>query len=133
MTSEPTGVAVVGTGLIGCSIALAAARAGDDVTGFDPDPGTLRAAADRSGLRAAVSLEGCARSAEVIFVCAPIEAIPGAAAGCLASGPGIVTDVGSVKTKVLVEVEGAVSSTERSRFVGGHPMGGAERRGPEGA
>jgi prephenate dehydrogenase len=34
-------VAVVGTGLIGTSIAMAARGAGEEVRGFDPDPNVL--------------------------------------------------------------------------------------------
>src|SRR5207244_4758437 len=70
---------------------------------------------------------------DVVFVCTPIEAIAATVASCLATTGGIVTDAGSVKTKVVVEVEAAAASPGRSRFVGGHPMGGSERGGPEGA
>ena len=31
-------IAVIGTGLMGTSVALAARRRGDDVAGWDPDP-----------------------------------------------------------------------------------------------
>ena len=43
-------VAVVGTGLIGTSIAMAAIRAGEAVRGFDIDTGVLAEAARRMGL-----------------------------------------------------------------------------------
>jgi prephenate dehydrogenase len=69
-----------------------------------------------------------------VFVCTPIHAIAEVARACLEAEPAaIVSDVGSVKTKVLDEVEARSTSRERSRFVGGHPMGGSERAGPEGA
>jgi prephenate dehydrogenase len=133
MTSEPRRIGVVGTGLIGCSVAMAAARAGDPVTGFDLDPDTLAAAADRSKLRAADSVEDCAAASDVVFVCTPIGAIASVVARCLDAGGAVVTDVGSVKGKVVVEIEARAPSTERRRFVGGHPMGGSERGGPESA
>src|SRR5205085_5681238 len=70
----------------------------------------------------------------VAFICAPVDAIGSAAAACLGSNDGVVvSDVGSVKAKVLDEVEEQVPSSLRSRFVGGHPMGGSERAGPEAA
>ena len=47
MTSEPTRIGVVGTGLIGTSVAMAATRAGDVVFGFDPDSAALGESADR--------------------------------------------------------------------------------------
>ena len=40
-------VAVVGTGLIGTSIAMASTRVGCVVTGWDPDPASLALAAER--------------------------------------------------------------------------------------
>ena len=133
MTSEPTRVGVIGTGLIGCSVAMAAVRAGDVVSGFDLDVTALEGAAARSSLRPVGSLEECAASSDVVFVCTPIRHIASTVTSCLTSGGGIVTDVGSVKGQVVVEVEGSAASSARSRFVGGHPMGGSERGGPEGA
>ena len=43
----------------------------------------------------------------------------------------IVTDVGSVKTRVMTGVEAGADPGHLDRYVGGHPMGGAERSGPE--
>ena len=54
-------VAVVGTGLIGTSIAMAATRAGDQVRGFDTDAAVLAAAAERSGLVPSQTVEECVR------------------------------------------------------------------------
>jgi prephenate dehydrogenase len=67
-------------------------------------------------------------------VCTPISAIGVAVRACLEwNGTAAVTDVGSVKAQVLAEVEADVPSSLRPRFVGGHPMGGSERAGPEAA
>ena len=124
-------VAVLGTGLIGTSIALAAASAGDQVRGFDPDPGTLATAAERSGLQPSSTLDACVAGATLTFVCAPIRSIPRLVVEALGAAEGsVVTDVGSVKAHVVVEVE-ARAGSRVSRFVGGHPMGGSERSGPE--
>src|SRR5205807_859750 len=46
-------VAVIGTGLMGASVALAARRRGDSVVGWDVDPGALSAAVAREALDAA--------------------------------------------------------------------------------
>ena len=124
-------VAVLGTGLIGTSIALAAASAGDHVRGYDANAATLSTGAERAGFEPASSVEACVRGATFTFVCAPIPSIPPLAVEALVAGAGsVVSDVGSVKARVVVEVE-AKAGSRVSRFVGGHPMGGSERSGPE--
>jgi prephenate dehydrogenase len=131
MTSER--IAILGTGLIGTSLAMAGIRAGDDVTGFDPDPGVLDRATARSGLRPAANAAECVASATIVFVCSPVEVAAGTALDALLLSSAVVTDVASVKSQVMVEVERRSSVEVRSRFVGGHPMGGSERSGPEAA
>ena len=125
-------IAVVGTGLIGTSIAMAAIRAGDAVRGFDTDPIALAAATERSELVPAGSIEECVRGATLVFVCTPIPALASVVTAALAASPeAVVSDVGSVKTDVLAEVQALASPSDLPRFVGGHPMGGSERSGPE--
>lgn len=117
-------VAIVGTGLIGSSVALAAARRGDDVVGWDPDPSVL----ERSPVSPAGSLEEAVAAAELVVVAAPIAQLPGAVSAVLAaSGDATVTDVGSTKASVVRAADGS------PRFVGGHPIAGSETRGPENA
>jgi prephenate dehydrogenase len=129
--SAPEPIGVVGTGLIGTSLALAAARLGHPVRGYDADQDVLARAARRAGFEAARSAQICARGAGLVFVCTPVPEIAAAAALCLSADPGaLVTDVGSVKTQVMVEVEGTAGDAA-SRFVGGHPLAGSERSGPE--
>jgi prephenate dehydrogenase len=132
MTSER--VAVLGTGLIGTSIAMAARRGGDDVTGFDPDARILdRAAARAPGLIPAPDANTCVADASVVFVCTPLDAAARVALDALRSSNAVVSDVASVKSRVMLEVEGGASRDLLSRFVGGHPMGGSERSGPDAA
>lgn len=131
MTSSER-VAVVGTGLMGTSIAMAALRAGDAVRGFDANAETLARAAERSGLALAATLEEAVRGATIVVVCTPIPDIPRLAGEVLALAPeAVVTDVGSVKSHVMAEVEKASEPDHIGRFVGGHPMGGSERSGPD--
>lgn len=125
-------VAVLGTGLIGTSIAMAAIRAGDAVRGFDVDPDVLARAAQRSGLSPTRSLEECVRGATLVFVCAPIPALAELSVRALGAAPeAVVSDVGSVKGVVIAEVSRRADATDLARFVGGHPMGGSERSGPD--
>ena len=67
-------VAVVGTGLIRTSVAMAAGRVGDAVRGFDTDADALARAAERSGLTPSGTLEECVAGATVVVVSTPIPA-----------------------------------------------------------
>jgi prephenate dehydrogenase len=125
-------VAVVGTGLIGTSIAMAAIRAGGPVRGFDIDPAVLGVAAERSGLVPAATLQECVAGATLVFVCTPIPDLPGLVAEALRLSPdAIVSDVGSVKSQVMAGVAAEADPSHLPRYVGGHPMGGSERSGPD--
>jgi prephenate dehydrogenase len=125
-------IAVLGTGLIGTSIAMAAHRAGDEVTGWDLDRAVLDAAAATGGLTPAASLEAAVAGADLVVVATPIGAVPASVADALAATSGaIVTDAASVKTRVIGDVRSSVPADHIARFVPGHPMGGSERSGPE--
>jgi prephenate dehydrogenase len=133
MTSTPADrVAVIGTGLMGTSIAMAAVRVGCTVTGWDPDPLALAGAVERTTVRRASGVEEAIRDAEIVVVCAPIPAIPEIVSRALAVEPTVVvTDVGSIKEHVVRGVNSLAGAAGVERFVGGHPMGGSERSGPE--
>lgn len=124
-------IAIVGTGLIGTSIAMASARVGCDVSGWDVDHASLALAAELTSLRAARSLEDAVEAADIVIVCAPVPTIPELAARVLAAVPtATVTDAGSIKEHVVREVA-TLAGPAAGRFIGGHPMGGSERSGPE--
>ena len=123
-----TRLAIVGTGLIGASVGLAARRAGAErVTGWDPDPSHLAIAAERGAVEPAADLAGALDGAELAVVAAPVTALPAQVRAVLdASAPSVtVTDVGSTKGGVCDAAAGV------ARFVGGHPICGSEARGPE--
>jgi prephenate dehydrogenase len=86
-------------------------------------------AIDRAATRPEEALEG----AEVCFICAPVSAVIEAAAAALAcGGDAVVSDVGSTKCSVLDGLgDRSLSDEDRSRFVGGHPLAGAETAGVE--
>jgi prephenate dehydrogenase len=119
-------VAVVGVGLIGGSIGLAAReRADARVRGYDPAPGVLEEARERGAIdEACGSLEEAVAGAETVFVAAPVGALPASVDAALAAAAPecVVTDVGSTK-RAVVEGRGD------PRFVGGHPLAGAETAG----
>lgn len=121
---------VVGTGLIGASVGLAAKRAGARVIGWDPDAAALAAAVARGAIDApAATLQEALDVAELAVVAAPIGSLPAEVVTVLgASGDQTtVTDVGSTKASVIEAAAGS------PRFVGGHPIAGSEARGAENA
>jgi prephenate dehydrogenase len=124
-------IAVLGVGLIGGSIGLAARRRlGAEVVGFSRTPATLERALELGVLdRAAGSLTEACAGADLVFCCGPVAALPAQAAAALAAcGPdAVVTDVGSTKGELVAALG------EDERFIGGHPLAGAETAGVENA
>jgi prephenate dehydrogenase len=127
-------IAVLGVGLIGGSIGLAARRRlGAEVVGFDPDPAVMDGALGREALdRGASSVAEAAAEAEIVFCAAPVGALPSLAAEAVdASGvESVITDVGSTKRELIAGLSGGAAA---ERFIGGHPLAGAETSGVEGA
>ncbi len=119
-------VAVVGVGLIGGSIGLAArARLDAEVRGFDPAEGAR--ALERGAISTVCeSVEVAVAGADVVFVAVPVGALPEVVRAALAAAGEdcVVTDVGSTKRSV-------VAAVDDPRFVGGHPLAGAETAGVE--
>ncbi len=121
-------VCIVGTGLIGASLGLAARRAGvGRVTGFDSDPAVLAVAAERGACIPCDSLHEATAGASLVVVAAPVASLPDVVRDVLAEAPATstVTDVGSTKGAVCA------AAGADPRFVGGHPICGAETRGPD--
>jgi prephenate dehydrogenase len=120
-------IAVLGVGLIGGSIGMAARRRLDaDVAGYDPDPEVAGKALELGAIGdAPASIAEAVDGAELVFCAAPVGALPGLVAEALeATGEGTaVTDVGSTKRHLLGEF------SSQPRFVGGHPLAGAETAG----
>jgi prephenate dehydrogenase len=121
-------IAIVGVGLIGGSIGLAAReRLGAHVSGWSRSAATLERAVALGALdRAGDSLADAVADAEAVFVCAPVGVLPAVTREVLAAAPDdcVVTDAGSTKRSV-------VGAIDDPRFVGGHPLAGAETAGVE--
>jgi prephenate dehydrogenase len=127
-------VAVLGVGLIGGSIGLAArARLDAEVSGFDPERGNLDRALELGALDIGSDSVGEAvAEAELVFCAAPVRALGPLVVEALAESPegAAVTDVGSTKRELL---DGLAAVPGAERFVGGHPLAGAETAGVENA
>ncbi|QGG95238.1 prephenate dehydrogenase/arogenate dehydrogenase family protein [Actinomarinicola tropica] len=113
---------VVGTGLIGGSIARALRERGWRVSGVDSDDARTSRALELG----VVDEVGYDPEAELTFVATPVGQITDAVKDALAHTAGVVTDVGGVKASV-------VDAIDDPRFVGGHPMAGSEQEGVDGA
>jgi prephenate dehydrogenase len=126
-------LALVGVGLIGGSVGLAARRRGigTRVVGFDRDRAALEQALGRGILdEAAPSLADAVREADVVVICTPVDTI---AAHVLAAAPAcrpgtLLTDVGSTKAAIVRNVQGRLPAGVA--FVGSHPLAGSEKNGP---
>ncbi len=117
-------VRVVGTGLLGTSIALGLRAAGVRVVLADPSPTALALARD---LGAGEIDTGSVEPDLVVVACPPDVTAEVVLAELTRHPRATVTDVASVKAGVLDAV--AAGGGDVSRYVGGHPMAGRERSG----
>jgi len=130
--SEPSvsTVAVIGVGLMGGSLGLAARERGGvaEVRGFSQTQATLDLALERGAItRACASLEEAASGADIVFVCTPVRRVVEHVKAALAAAPpdAVISDVGSTKGPLMR----ALSPLEQERVVGGHPLCGSESAG----
>jgi prephenate dehydrogenase len=122
-----TRLAVVGVGLMGASLGLAAKRKGVAVSACDLDPDALAVAVERGAVdQPAGSVAEAVADADLAVVAVPVTALAATVRAVLgASDPTCtVTDVGSTKAGVCA------AAGSSARFVGGHPVTGSESRGP---
>ncbi len=125
---------IVGVGLIGGSVGLAARRRG--LVGRVVGAGRQAATLERARQLGAID-EGCldvtdaVRRAEVAVFCTPVtliaEQVLAAAPGCAAGT--LLTDAGSTKAAIVAALDGRLPPGVS--FVGSHPLAGSEKRGPE--
>ena len=120
-------IAILGPGLLGGSVALAAQIAGFEVILWGRNPERVEAA-KALGLEATSDLEAAVSGAELVVLAVPVG-VMGDLAGRIApllKPEALVTDVGSVKA-LPHEVAAGLP------FIGSHPMAGSEQTGIEAA
>jgi prephenate dehydrogenase len=135
----PAHVTIVGVGLVGGSVALAARAAGvDRVTVYDADADVrARLTALGIGTEVAATLAEAVRGADLVVIATPAPTVPAVveAVAQEAEPHAFLTDAASLKYDLTVDVESRLRAigVDPGRFVGGHPMAGSERSGPDAA
>ena len=126
-------IALIGVGLLGGSLGLAIKqrRLAGAVEGFVRRESSI-AECEKMGAvdKARLDLGPTVRNADLVILCTPLaqmrelteQMLPDLAPGT------IVTDVGSVKGSVVLELEPLVAKAG-AYFIGSHPMAGAEKTG----
>jgi prephenate dehydrogenase len=123
---------VVGTGLIGTSIALALRERGVAVSLADRDPAAARLAADMGAGTVLPDPPPPGQQADLAVLGVPPAAVASTLAAAQAAGLARwYTDVASVKASPLREAAGL--GCDLGSFVPGHPLSGRERSGPAAA
>ena len=126
-------VGIIGVGLIGGSIGLAALYYGYDVFLYEPvAPGKL--ASERfSAAKLVSTLEDLVEQTQLVIVATPISAIAkvGAELAAVVTRDHLVSDVASVKQPVAEVLSQALKG--RCEYIPIHPMTGSEKSGADAA
>ncbi len=133
-------LAVIGPGLIGGSVGLAALREGaaSRVIGIGRSMTSLQLAKDRGIIsHGTLDLAEGVREADLIIVCTPVDDIPAYVerAAAAAKAGALITDAGSTKAAMVAKIS-AAHRASRSwqpsvRYVGSHPLAGNDKRGSD--
>ena len=127
-------ISVLGVGLLGGSIGLAAKAALNsvEIVGYGHRKASLERAVEVGAIdRWAMQVTEAVEGADLVVLCTPVGVFEGLIremVKVLKAGA-IVTDVGSTKRSVVAAAEREMSAGVR--FVGSHPMAGSEKRGVE--
>jgi prephenate dehydrogenase len=125
-------IAIIGTGLMGGSLALALRGSGavSEVVACDSSP-EAREEALRMGVADSIEPDPskAARGSDIVFFATPMGPMARAAADAAPGmAPGtIVSDLASAKMGIMEELQSVLP--EGARYVGGHPMAGSEQSG----
>jgi prephenate dehydrogenase len=127
--SGPATVAIIGTGLIGTSIALALREKGSTVWLADQDPAAARLA---EHMGAGDQLPSHGVQADVAVIAVPPDAVADTLAAAQERGLArYYTDVASVKQLPVAQARDR--GCDLASYVPGHPLAGREKHGPAAA
>lgn len=127
-------LAIIGLGLIGGSIGLAARRWGlaGEIVGYSRSENSRQGAVAAGAVDEAFDdLAACVRDADLVYIATPVGTVPDIleqiapliTIGCT------ITDAGSVKRGICREGTHLLPAS----FIGGHPMAGSEKTGVQAA
>jgi prephenate dehydrogenase len=125
---------IVGVGLIGGSIGLAARRCGfaERITGVGRRPSSLLRALSVGAVDDVTEdLQAALGRTDLAVFCTPVNVIAQQILSCASAYPScaLITDAGSTKAQIVRSVEGHLP--EGVLFAGSHPLAGSEKSGPE--
>ncbi|MDX1629064.1 MAG: prephenate dehydrogenase [Fulvivirga sp.] len=127
-------VTIIGTGLIGGSMALdlKKRRFASQVIGVDNNTTHLAKSLELGIIDEAMELEEAVPESDLVIVATPVDSIPATLQKVLdqVSPEAVVLDVGSIKEKIC---QAADQHPNRAQFVACHPIAGTEYSGPEAA
>ena len=131
MSAPWSQISLVGVGLLGGSIGLAARQRGlaARVTGFVRRAPAVAECVQAGAVdQADTDLWRAVEGADLVILCTPIAQMAGLMMKMLPvlKKGTIITDVGSVKGSVVADLE-PLAATGGVHFIGSHPMAGAER------
>ena len=130
-------ITIIGTGLIGGSLALALRKRGfgGSIVGCDTAPVLERARKMRAIDLGVVDPVHAARGSDVVVLAVPVGTIVDLVRllGPGLSGTALLTDVGSTKVAVMKAAAAAFGKQTGKRFLASHPMAGKENSGMEAA
>jgi prephenate dehydrogenase len=127
----PARVVIIGTGLIGTSIALALREHGSQIWLADQDPAAARLAA-HLGAGDPLPVTGHGVTADVAVIAVPPDAVADTLAAAQERGlAGCYTDVASVKRLPVAQARDR--GCDLASYVPGHPLAGREKHGPAAA
>jgi cyclohexadieny/prephenate dehydrogenase len=124
---------IVGVGLIGGSIGLAAKAKGaaKRVVGVGRDERNLARAESIGAIdRFTTDLATGVANADLVVVCTPVDRVARDVIAASEAAPprAVITDAGSTKGNVVRELAGKLSA-DRATFIGSHPLAGSEKKG----
>jgi len=126
-------IAVIGTGLIGGSMALALKdlKVAEKVIGVDASREHIKKAIELGIIDEAADMKTAVEQSDLIIVAIPVHSVEELLPSIMDHVKNqVVMDVSSTKEPILNAIK---DHPKRSRFVGTHPMWGTEYSGPEAA
>ena len=126
-------VTIIGTGLIGCSLAIRLKETGfaKKIIGVDNNADHLKTAVELGWIDEALPLDEAIGQSKLIVIAIPVDATLQLLSGILTKlDTQVLMDVGSTKGIICQSVAG---NKNRGRFAATHPMWGTEKDGPAAA